>query len=126
MAFLVLANCSSRYALPNATLLYHSPYFDIKDTEVTYEDAISMAARLKYLHNWMVESILELYPIDRKTLLRHMKRETKHRPKDLNAALKTGRKWISVVDDVKGLSTLVAEPEEAPLFPGLGSPVKPQ
>lgn len=109
MAFTVLANCSERYALPEARMLYHPPRVGLFMTTMTPEAASQLADDLHKTNKEIIDELLALYPVARKPFLKNYYREVWHTAADLNAALPGGRAWITIVDDIAGLSTVVSD-----------------
>lgn len=109
MAFSVLANCSERYALEEAQMLYHPPRLSVFAATITPKIAAQLADELKKVNLEIIQELQELYPVPLHPFLRHYIRESWHSAKDLNADLGGNATWITAVDDIEGITSLVSE-----------------
>lgn len=120
MAFSILANCSERYALQEAQMLYHPPRIGLMMATVTPQMAAQLHAELKKISLEIIRELQLLYPVPLKPFLRHYLRESWHSADDLNSALGGNAQWITKVDDVAGLKSVVSDnPQDyEPAVPG--------
>lgn len=120
MAFSILANCSERYALAEAQMLYHPPRIGLMMATVTPQMAAQLHAELKKISLEIIRELQALYPVPLKPFLRHYLRESWHSAADLNAALGGNQQWITQVDDVSGIKSVVSDnPQDfEPAVPG--------
>ena len=103
MAFSILANCSDRYVLPNARLLFHPARIGIMGA-FTGPEYQEFADILNNLDKSLQEFLVEELEIDRDVMLKAYYAEKWWDAKELQAATKKG--WLTIVDDITGIDDL--------------------
>lgn len=111
MAFQILAHCDTRYALPGALLLWHPVRVMVFMAALAPADTSALDEELQRIEKRLLE---DLYPkmggLDKQLFLHHYKAETLHVAPELNEMI--GSEWITIVDDMPGLSRLLPMRDE--------------
>lgn len=103
MAFSILANCSDRYVLPNARLLFHPARIGIMGA-FTGPEYKELADILLSLDNTLQKFLVETMEIDKDVMLDAYYKEKWWGVEELQAETKTG--WLTIVDDIVGIDNL--------------------
>jgi ATP-dependent Clp protease protease subunit len=103
MAFSILANCSDRYVLPNARLLFHPARIGIMGA-YTGPEYQELADILNNLDKSLQEFLVKELEIDRDVMMKAYYAEKWWDAKELQAATKKG--WLIIVEDVIGIENL--------------------
>ena len=104
MAFSILAHCDKRYALEGALFLWHPPRVVTGNYPLTPRDAEILARDLATISKRMSDDLRKRLPMSVGAFWYHYNAETLHATPDL-LALSPG--WVTVVPDIKGITTLM-------------------
>lgn len=99
MAFGILAQCDSRYALPYSALLWHPIRVRFQGV-LTTDEAAKLADRLDYYEAQFKEDILASMGVDPEWFYKHWFAESVHHGQQLADATDG---WITVVDGYTGM-----------------------
>jgi ATP-dependent Clp protease protease subunit len=109
MAFTILANCSERYVLPQAELLFHPVRVAINDT-LTAPQFQELATTLHVMDLALQKFLVETTGIDKEVMLTAYYGEKWWKAAELQAATNPG--WLIIVTDVKGIKELFVHEEK--------------
>lgn len=105
MAFSILANCSTRYVLPKAQLLFHPVRVGLMGT-LTGNELKTLADDLRALDVGLLNFLENAMGMNRPLLERTFYAEKWWDATELQAVTKKG--WLTIIRDVKGIDDLFA------------------
>lgn len=106
MAFSIYANCSERYALSGARLLFHPVSITVFMSRLTAKSVSELYDIMSKIDKDLQDFLVESMGIDREVMLKAYYEEKWWSPEELKSSTKDG--WITIVKDVKGISDLFA------------------
>jgi ATP-dependent Clp protease protease subunit len=103
MAFNIMAYCDTVYTLPHTQLLFH-PARIVSSRGLTASDLNYYGSQLSDLESKMQPVLRDMMGMDYDKFMVHYERETMWNAVDLLDA--SSHRWITIVDDVLGISDL--------------------
>jgi ATP-dependent protease ClpP protease subunit len=103
MAFSIMVNCSNRYVLPNAQLLFHPVRVGLMGSMLA-EELQKLATELAFLDTTLQDLLVSSMGIDRNVMLEAYYDEKWWTPKEMQAVTTAG--WLTIVDDIVGINNL--------------------